>query len=119
MFRILCDQCNTERTVQAKKPWMIGEEPYIKICKSCCQLGKEKTQDHRDKLSASVKAAQTDELLKKKSKFQIDSENWKNNLIAGQGAGWNLGISTGSPSEETKAKISQSMKNRKNKNDTK
>lgn len=95
---------------------MQGEAPYSKICKSCCQIGKEKTEEHRLKLSISVSLAQTDELRQQKSEHQKALlQSGKSNLVAGAGAGWNEGIKTGSPSKETKEKISQSMKNRKKK----
>jgi hypothetical protein len=114
MFEVKCPQCNNLRLVKAKKPWMQGDAPYSKICKICCQVGKEKTKEHCHKLSVSAKAHQTDEVRKCKSEFmKSHPELWQNNLIAGQGAGWNEGLELEPRSRETKAKISQSMKNRK------
>lgn len=117
MFEVKCPQCGDVRLVKAKKPWMQGETPYAKICKSCCQIGKEKSEEHKRKLSESVAALQTEEVRQQKSEHQKSlCQSGKSNLIAGQGSGWNTGIELGSPSDETKAKISQSMKNRKKKN---
>lgn len=45
MFDIQCPKCNLKRQVRAKKSWMIGEPPFLKICKSCSQKGKEKTEE--------------------------------------------------------------------------
>lgn len=116
MFQVVCPECGNERQVQAKKKWMEGNAPYSKICKSCCQAGKEKTEEHKAKLSESVKALQTEEVLKKKSDFmKSHPEVWQQNLIPGQGAAWNKGLKTGPKDEETKQKISESMKKRKSK----
>ncbi len=111
MYEVKCPECGDCRNVKAKKPWMKGEAPYSKICKKCCQLGKEKTEEHKQKLSESVAAAQTDELRKQKSDYmKSHPEIWQSNLIAGQGAAWNKGLETGPMSEETKEKISKAMK---------
>ena len=119
MFQVECPTCKTSRSVKAKKPWMQGEDPYLKICKSCCQTGKEKSAEHRQKLSFSVQLTQTDEVRQHKSEIQKEIyRSGKSNLIAGQGAGWNEGIQTGTPSEETREKISKSMKKRKEKHDS-
>lgn len=110
MFKVKCPECNETRSVKAKKPWMKGEQPYLKICKSCCQVGKEKSEEHKEKLSQSVKAAQTEELIQQKSEFQKNHpELWRENLVAGKGSGWNKGLELPSRSEETKQKISESM----------
>ncbi len=114
MFEIKCPECGNIREVRAKKPWMTGEQPFIKICKSCCQLGKEKSEEHKAKLSISASLAQTDELRQKKSEFmKAHPELWRSNLVAGEGGGWNKGLELEPRTEETKQKISQSMKDRK------
>jgi len=111
MYQIKCPECGGERSVRAKKPWMVGDEPFLKICKSCCQKGKEKTLEWRAKLSDSAKAIQTEEVIKRKSQFMKDHpEVWGGNLVFGQTAGWNKGIKMGATPEETKRKISESMK---------
>ena len=111
MYQVKCPECGGERSVRARKPWMTGEQPFMKICKSCCQKGKEKTPEWRAKLSESVKALQTEEVIKRKSQFMKDHpEVWEENLIFGQTAGWNKGIKMRDCSEETKHKISESMK---------
>ncbi len=116
MFEVICPECETLRMVKARKPWMIGDQPYQKICKSCCQAGKEKSDEHKAKLSQSVKAAQTLELLVNKSQYRKDHpELWQGNLVAGAGAGWNKGMTLPELSDETKQKISNTMKQRKNK----
>jgi hypothetical protein len=118
MYQIKCPECGGERSVRARKPWMTGEEPFLKICKSCCQKGKEKTVEWRSKLSESVKAAQTEDIIKRKSQFMKEHpEIWENNLIFGYSAGWNKGLNMPKLSESTKQKISESMKiNNKKKN---
>ncbi len=111
MYQIKCPDCGGERSVRARKPWMTGEPPFLKICKSCCQKGKEKTLEWRSKLSESVKAAQTEDVIKRKSQFMKDNpEIWENNLIFGCSAGWNKGLKMSKLSEETKQKISESIK---------
>jgi hypothetical protein len=116
MFQVKCPNCQKFREVKSKQPWMVGNPPYEKLCKSCCQVGKEKTEDHKRKLSESVKKTQTEEVLKKKSEFmKSHPEVWSANLIAGQGAGWNEGMELPERSDETKEKISESMKARRNK----
>lgn len=93
---------------------MQGEAPFAKICKSCCQLGKEKTVECRQKLSLAMHELQTEEVLNRKSQYMKDHpEIWQSNLIAGRGAGWNKNLELPARSEETKEKISQAMKDRK------
>ena len=62
MYKVKCPECKNVRKVKTKKTWMIGEPPYSKICKSCTQLGKNKTKKHRLKLSASMVKADTSRL---------------------------------------------------------
>lgn len=98
-------------TSEGEKALDDGEQPYSKICKACCQIGKEKTEEHKAKLSASVKAAQTEELLQRKSEYRKEHpEVWQDQLVPGAGAGWNKGLTLPSRSEETKQKISESVK---------
>lgn len=68
---VRCPNCGQRRTVKAKKPWMTGEQPYEKICKSCCQIGKQKTDEHKAKLSESVKNIQTKEVIESKREFML------------------------------------------------
>lgn len=111
MYKIKCTECGEERSVKARKPWMTGEQPFLKICKSCCQKGKEKTPEWRYKLSESVKATQTEDVIKRKSQFMKEHpEIWENNLIFGCSAGWNKNLEMSKLSDETKQKISESMK---------
>jgi hypothetical protein len=80
MFKVICPACGESREVAAKKPWMKGEPPFVKICKVCCQSGKVKSDDHKKKLSNSLKKLQTDEVLQKKSQFMLDHpEYWLGN----------------------------------------
>jgi hypothetical protein len=109
MYQVKCPECGQERIVKAKKDWM--KDGLIKICKACCQKGKEKTLECRAKLSEAVKRLQTEEVISKKSQFMKDHpEVWGANLVFGQGAGWNKGVEMDERSEETKQKISESMK---------
>jgi hypothetical protein len=117
MHRVECPECHQTREVKARKPWMTGDEPYRQTCKSCCQVGKEKPEETRLKLSLSVSAAQTDELRQQKSDTQKALyESGQSNLIAGVGGGWNKGCELPSLSEETKAKIAEGVKKAKESN---
>lgn len=103
MHDVMCPECEEIRQVKAKKPWMKGEPPYGKICKVCCQLGKEKTEEHKQKLSESVKALQTEKVLERKSEFmKAHPEIWQENIRT-EGC-------TFSHSEETKEKIGKGVK---------
>ena len=109
MYQVKCPECGQERIVKAKKDWM--KDGLVKICKACCQKGKEKTLEWRARLSESVKALQTEEVIKRKSQFMKDHpEVWEGNLVFGHSAGWNKGAELPKRSEETKQKISESMK---------
>lgn len=110
MFEIICPNCKKPREVKSKQPWM-KELPYVKICRVCCQLGKPKTVETRLKLSISMRELQTPEVLERKSQFmKTHPEIWSKNLVAGEGAGWNKGLELPARSEETKEKISNTMK---------
>ncbi len=116
MHEVKCPECGQSRFVKAKKPWMTGTSPYSKICKSCCQIGKQKSDEHKAKLSESAKAAQTDEILQNKSEFQKQHpEFWKGQIATGVGGGWNKGLTMPAMSEETKQKISDGVKAAKGK----
>lgn len=120
MFNVVCPECKKIRTVKAKKSWMVGNSPYEKTCKSCCQLGKEKSAECKQKLSAAIQKLQTEEVLNRKSQYMKNHpELWQPNLISGQGAGWNKGLDLPSKSDQTKSKISESMKKRKLNNESK
>jgi hypothetical protein len=109
MYQIKCPECGQERTVKARKKWM--KDGLVKICKACCQKGKEKTPECRAKLSEAIKRLQTEEVVAKKSQFMKDHpEVWSPNLVFGQSAGWNKGMKMKKRSDETKQKISESMK---------
>lgn len=122
MYEVICPQCKIIRQVRAKKPWMVGDSPYSKICKSCCQVGKVKSDEHKQKLSESIKQLQTEEVIARKSKFGKEHpENWMGKLKVGseENGPWNKGKTLGPRTEETKKKISESTrgkkKNRRNK----
>jgi predicted RNA-binding Zn-ribbon protein involved in translation (DUF1610 family) len=110
MYQVQCPKCGNIRIVKSKKSWMIGRSPFIKECKSCCQVGKEKTEEHRKKLSESTKSLQTEELRQSKSEFmKSHPEIWQENIATGAGGGWNKGMNLPSRDDATKEKISQSM----------
>lgn len=114
MYQVQCPVCRKLRDVKAKKSWMTGEEPYQNLCKTCCQVGKEKSPEHRAKLSESVKAAQTPELRANKSQFMLEHpEVWEGNIATGNGGGWNKEKSLPPRSDSTKAAISETMKSLK------
>ena len=111
MYEVVCPTCKTLRTVKAKKPWMVGGSPYEKICKVCCQVGKEKSDEHKRKLSESSKNAQTPEMLEQKSKFMLEHpELWKGKLKEGGAEEHCLGKKH---TEETKLMIGESVKKAK------
>ena len=113
MYQIKCPQCSILREVKAKKPWMKGEQPYEKICKSCCQIGKQTSEETREKIRVSVKALQTDDVLKRKSEFmRSHPEFWKGNLKEGGAEVHCLGKKH---TKETKKKISEGVKKAKSK----
>ena len=56
MYQVKCPECGGERSVQAKKNWMTGEEPFLKSCTSCSQKGKERTRECRLKISATLRS---------------------------------------------------------------
>ena len=108
MFAVVCPTCLKNRFVKAKKPWMKGIGPYECLCKMCCQIGKEKTQEHKDKLSESAKNAQTKRIRKNKSNFMKQHpELWQKNLHPELGPLARIGTHH---TEETKQKISESTK---------
>jgi hypothetical protein len=110
MIEVICPVCHVIRTVSAKKPWMSGNQPYSKICKKCCQVGKPKTQDCKDKLSKAVKQLQTPELLAKKSEFMLaHPEYWVNPCSDLGHQAW----AGKHHSQESKEKISEGVKKAK------
>lgn len=114
MYEVICPQCGDARQVKAKKTWMVGPSPYQKICKKCCQTGKEKSDSHKAKLAESARMAQSEELLAKKSAVQKELYNQgKSNIRAGAGAGWNKDLELPARSEETKKKISEGVRRTK------
>ena len=69
MYQVLCPKCKKTRMITAKKKWMEGEPPFNKICKSCCQIGKPKTEKCKKKLSEVIKKIQTPDVIQKKREF--------------------------------------------------
>lgn len=130
MFEVQCSECKELRLVTAKKSWMIGELPYIKICKKCVGKGKSKSEETKKKLSAAVKLLQTDEVRKKKSDFMKQHPELWGNLQPELGPISRVGThhtdkskqkishsNTGKiRTEEVKNKISQTMKNKNKEN---
>lgn len=57
MYQVKCPECGEERYVRAKKPWMAGEPPFQKICKACCQKGRESTKEYRLKISKTLRTS--------------------------------------------------------------
>lgn len=111
MHQVICPKCENVREVKAKKPWMVGSQPYPMICKACCQLGKPKSDETKKKLSQAVKAVQTPEVLKKKSLYMLTHpEHWKGKLKEGGAEDHCLGFHH---SDETKDKISKGVKKAK------
>lgn len=110
MYEVFCPECRRTRTVKTRKPWMEGEPPFQRPCKSCCQIGKEVSPETRAKLSEIAKQSQTEELRAHKSDVQKERyEAGVSNLIPGAGGGWNKDVLMGPRTEETKKRISDSM----------
>lgn len=116
MFEVKCPECpegQNIRLMQHKQHWMKGEQPYIRHCKKHCQTGKPKSDETKAKLRESVKALQTEEVLKKKSEDRLARPDLIEKLadVAHTGGGgWNKGLSLPGLSEETKKKISEGVK---------
>lgn len=84
MFQVICPICNQVRIVEAKQKWMEGNQPFEHLCRPCSMRSKIKSEEHRKKLSESVKKAQTEDLLSKKSQFMLQHpEFWKGKLLEG------------------------------------
>lgn len=111
MHEVICSQCKQTRVVKAKKTWMIGEPPYEKVCKSCCQTGKKLSEETISKLSV----PKPEGFGEKVSLQHKKNPHLKDTLVAGAGAGWNRGLEMTPRSDETKKQISESMigKNKK------
>ena len=113
MYQVKCPECDKDRIVRAKQPWMKDGPPLIKICMSCCQKGKKKSPETLAKLSQIAKSQQTPELIEKKRQFMKDHpECWQDKLVPGLGGGWNKGLQT---DEETLRKISEGVRKAKEK----
>ena len=116
MFEVICPTCEEKRMVAARKPWMTGPVPYVKVCKKCVGKGKAKSQETKDKLSAAVKALQTPEVLKAKSDFMKDHPELWLNLKQELGALSRIGTTH---TDETKQKMSNALKGRPKSQETK
>jgi hypothetical protein len=113
MFKVICPNCKNLREVKAKKQWMTGEEPYSCLCKTCCQINKLKTQEHKDKISKSVSDYNTEEIRKQKSDFMKEHpELWENNLHPELGPLAKKGMKL---TDEQKENISKGILNKKEK----
>lgn len=113
MYQVTCPECDQERMVRAKQPWMKKGPPFVKICMRCCQKGKKKSPETLAKLSEIAKRQQTPELIKKKRQFMKDHpECWQGKLVPGLGGGWNKGMQT---DKETLKKISEGVRKAKEK----
>ncbi len=93
----------------------LDKTPYIQTCGSCAQLGKELSEEQKNKISDSLSGIErSDEFKQKLSDYMKNSpegiERGKNNLIPGYSAGWNKGKQT---PKETKDKISKSNSDKK------
>lgn len=116
MFEVYCPGCNETRHVKDRQKWMKDEiEPFVRDCKRCCQK-KPKSDEHKANLSTSIKAIQTPEVIQRKKQYSEDHPELRRHLIPGQGGGWNKGLILPARSEETKQKISDGVKQSKDKN---
>lgn len=109
MFKVICPVCKEIREVAARKPWMVGEAPYEKRCKRHAE-GKQKSPEHRAKLSASIKALQTEEVREKKRQYMLaHPEYWHQPPTEKAQEAWTGQHHT----EESKKKISEGVKKAK------
>lgn len=110
MFEVFCPNCKKTREVKIwQKIW--GGPPYIKLCTSCSKLGREQSQESKDKKSnALIGKAKPPEYSERLKIRHAQDGSLRKNLIAGKGGGWNKGLDLEKHSENTKQKISESMK---------
>lgn len=86
------------------------KEPYLQICGSCVQKGKEISDEQREKIRLSLTGIKrSDDFKQKLSDYMKNNPEGisraSNNLVPGAGGGWNEGLQT---SEEIKQKMSAS-----------
>ena len=116
-IEVTCPKCpenDNKRTIKAVcwKPKKDGiGPPYIKVCRKHSQEGKIISQEQKDKTSKKLKGQpKSPEMKQKLSLYRKEHPELWITLEYGKGAGWNEGLETGPMSEETKQKISESMK---------
>jgi hypothetical protein len=86
------------------------QEPYLQICGSCVQKGKEISEEQREKIRLSLTGIKrSDEFKQKLSEYMKNNPEGiaraSANLIPGSGGGWNEGLEL---PEATKQKMSDS-----------
>lgn len=86
------------------------EEPFLQTCKRCVQLGKEISEEQRNKIRAALKGiVRSEEFKQKLREYMLNNPEGiargKANLVPGMSAGWNEGMKM---SEEVCKKMSES-----------
>ena len=112
MFDVTCPECKQKRLIATWKKKDGNGPPYVKLCKSCVQAGKVLSDETKKKLSVPKPEGFGHMVAEQHKK----NPHLKDSLVPGAGGGWNRGQTMKPLSEETKAKISESMKG-KNTND--
>ncbi|MEI7485953.1 MAG: TnsA endonuclease N-terminal domain-containing protein [Chryseobacterium sp.] len=112
-----CQEHNGEPSRQMKKSCYYGsmEPPYLQICGSCVQKGREISDEQKERIRLSLTGIKrSDEFKEKLSVYMKNNPEGiaraKSNLIPGSGGGWNEGLNL---SEETKQKMSESHMGKK------
>ena len=107
-----CQEHNGEPSRQMKKSCYYGsmETPYLQICGSCVQKGKELSDEQKERIRLSLVGIKRSDEFKEKLSIYMKNNlegiaRAKSNLIPGSGGGWNEGLNL---SEETKQKMSES-----------
>jgi putative component of toxin-antitoxin plasmid stabilization module len=98
-LNVLCPKCKKTRKMNASCYFGVLSEPYSQICGSCSQIGKEITDEQKQKISQKLIGRSLTEDHKKNiskyMKFNVNGiEQGKRNLIPGSGGGWNKGLKT-------------------------
>lgn len=113
VIEVICSSCGAKRELKwsAYKKKRIGP-PYVQRCGSCAQQEKKLTEETKKKISDSLTGVPKDQEMRDRlAEYRLAHPS--DNLIPGAGGGWNKDLKTGPLSEETKKKISDSMKKRK------
>lgn len=111
-INVMCPECGKTRLMNSNNYFGTLTEPYVQICGSCAQKGKEISEEQRKKISESLTGRElSDEHKANLSDYMKNNpegiERGKTNLVPGAGGGWNTGMET---PDEVKEKQSKALK---------